>query len=131
MSNEIVSNLNLFFMMNYSPELLDSDDKLYARDIADMTPLMVKCFDNDLNGVKVLLNEGVDIDEVDMSGQTALMLAAKYSSIEIIKELLYRGASKDMKDVNGKKFTNYLAAYKRKKIYEYMTEIAYIKSAMK
>ena len=45
-------------------KLVTEEDSFYAKDIACITPLMLECFRNDLNNVKALLSEGVDINEV-------------------------------------------------------------------
>ena len=52
--------------------------------------------------VKMLIDKGAHLDEVDDRGKTALMMAAELGHIEAVKELLQRGAKSEIKDKEGK-----------------------------
>jgi ankyrin repeat protein len=54
-----------------------------------------------VEGVKVLLDDGVDVNAVNDSGQTALHFAAQASD-EIVKLLAAHGGKLDVKDKNGR-----------------------------
>jgi len=58
------------------------------------TPLMQACQCSNLDLVKKLLNEGVNVHAVNSNGDTALTLAFRYTAdVEVIKTLIYRRAS--------------------------------------
>jgi ankyrin repeat protein len=109
--------------MNVIRELC-GDDRLYGRDIHNITPLMTYCFKNDIVKIITLLeSSSVDVNEVDENLQTALILASKYSKIEIIKELLKRNAFREAKDMYGRTFMYYLSEERKKIICDYIEEL--------
>jgi ankyrin repeat protein/CHAT domain-containing protein len=57
--------------------------------------LYMNCRDNDLESVRNVLANGIDINKPDTSGWTALHYAADYGNHEIVKYLLYQGAEPD------------------------------------
>jgi len=129
--------------MTYAPEPLDDEildierirtitenDSSYSREFANMTPLMEMCYNNDLNGLIKLLDEGANINKVGFRGYTVLILAAKYDNLEIMEELLFRGASVEIKDAEGNTFMDHVKSW-RKEIIEYMDGLNCIKPAKK
>lgn len=69
------------------PENLDST----------MQMLFMACR-GDVKGVEDLLNEGTDVNSIDLDGRTALHIAACEGQIEVVKLLLSRKANIDARD---------------------------------
>ncbi|XP_022722877.1 dual specificity protein kinase shkC-like isoform X2 [Durio zibethinus] len=69
------------------PENLDSTMQL----------LFMACR-GDVKGVEDLLNEGVDVNSIDLDGRTALHIAACEGHVEVVKLLLSRKANIDARD---------------------------------
>ncbi|MBA8667810.1 tetratricopeptide repeat protein [Holosporaceae bacterium 'Namur'] len=72
-----LSNIN-----NYQEE--DSDSKL----ILDTTPLHKAVFENDLEKVRTLVNNGVSLNQIEMNGDSALALAIKLKHTEVAKIII-------------------------------------------
>ncbi|KAM7266600.1 hypothetical protein ACFE04_004497 [Oxalis oulophora] len=69
------------------PENLDSTMQL----------LFMACQD-DVNGLEDFLNEGTDVNNIDLDGRTALHIAACEGHVEVVKLLLSRKANIDARD---------------------------------
>ncbi|GFP87136.1 serine/threonine-protein kinase ctr1 [Phtheirospermum japonicum] len=69
------------------PENLDSTMQL----------LFMAC-QGDVEGVRDLLDEGVDVNSIDLDGRTALHIAACEGHVEVVKLLLSRKANLDARD---------------------------------
>ncbi|KAJ8527577.1 hypothetical protein K7X08_015028 [Anisodus acutangulus] len=69
------------------PENLDSTMQL----------LFMAC-KGDVNGVEDLLDEGIDVNSIDLDGRTALHIAACEGHVEVAKLLLSRKANMDARD---------------------------------
>jgi len=68
----------------------------------EFSPLMVAIESNDLDKVKLLVNNGVDVNEPDAEGKTPLMAAlALVENIQIAKFLIKKGADVNAQDDNG------------------------------
>ena len=52
----------------------------------------------DVKGVEDLLDEGVDVNSIDLDGRTALHIAACEGHVEVVKLLLSRRANIDARD---------------------------------
>ena len=52
----------------------------------------------DVKGVEDFLNEGIDVNSIDLDGRTALHIAACEGQIEVVKFLLSRRANIDARD---------------------------------
>ncbi|CAN8254180.1 unnamed protein product [Cochlearia groenlandica] len=52
----------------------------------------------DVNGVEELLNEGIDVNSIDLDGRTALHIASCEGHCEVVKALLSRRANIDARD---------------------------------
>lgn len=72
---------------NAVPDNLDSTMQL----------LFMAC-QGDVNGVKELLDEDVDVNSIDLDGRTALHIAACEGHVEVAKLLLCRKANIDARD---------------------------------
>ncbi|KAH9726730.1 hypothetical protein KPL70_008391 [Citrus sinensis] len=69
------------------PENLDSTMQL----------LFMAC-SGDVKGVEDLLNEGIDVNSIDLDGRTALHIAACEGHVEVVKLLLSKKANIDARD---------------------------------
>lgn len=52
----------------------------------------------EVRGVEDLLNEGIDVNSIDLDGRTALHIAACEGHVEVVKLLLTRKANIDARD---------------------------------
>lgn len=52
----------------------------------------------DVKGVDDLLNEGIDVNSIDLDGRTALHIAACEGHIDVVKLVLSRRANIDARD---------------------------------
>lgn len=64
---------------------------------ATMQLLFMACR-GDVKGVEDLLNEGIDVNSIDLDGRTALHIAACEGHVEVVKLLLTRKANIDARD---------------------------------
>ncbi|MBA8667806.1 tetratricopeptide repeat protein [Holosporaceae bacterium 'Namur'] len=74
--------IKLININNYQEE--DSDSKL----ILDTTPLHKAVFENDLEKVRTLVNNGVSLYQIDKNGDSALALAIKLKHTEVAKIII-------------------------------------------
>ena len=65
-------------------------------------PLMAAIHDGDVNKVKALLKEGVDIEAKDGHGMSPLLLATEKNNIEMMDLLLEAGANTDAQNNQGR-----------------------------
>ncbi|RDA85187.1 hypothetical protein CP532_2388 [Ophiocordyceps camponoti-leonardi (nom. inval.)] len=74
-----------------------------AKDSFDQTPLFwaVEGRGNDESVVKLLLENGADINARDSGGKTVLSVAARHGNTHIVKLLLQKGAAASIKDERG------------------------------
>ena len=56
-------------------------------------PLFAAVVNDDVNTVSVLLDCGVDVDQVDADGRSALSIAAKLGHVQMCKTLILHGAN--------------------------------------
>lgn len=74
-------------------------DELSVPENLDYTmQLLFMACRGDVNGVDDLLNEGVDVNSIDLDGRTALHIAACEGHVEVVKLLLSRKANIDARD---------------------------------
>lgn len=64
---------------------------------ATMQLLFVACR-GDVEGVQDLLDEGIDVNSIDLDGRTALHIAACEGHVDVVKLLLTRKANIDSRD---------------------------------
>ncbi|OFZ18359.1 MAG: hypothetical protein A2X94_12475 [Bdellovibrionales bacterium GWB1_55_8] len=84
-----------------------------SRDEGGKTPLIQACATGDLAIVKLLLEQGSEVNEKDFQGSTGLMIAASSGHVEIVRLLIQGGANVNYKTLQN--FTALLLAIARKK----------------
>lgn len=57
---------------------------------------------NDINGVRALLNQGSNVNQINAYGDSALIIALKYGAVETARLLIARGANPDHIGQNGR-----------------------------
>lgn len=70
-----------------------------AMEIEGTTPLMTAAMDNNVDELRVLIEEGADIHEADSEGTTALHWAVYYGSYEAAEFLVAQGADPNTVDM--------------------------------
>ncbi|GLT33412.1 hypothetical protein SLA2020_080060 [Shorea laevis] len=74
-------------------------DELTMPENLDFTmQLLFMACRGDVKGVEDLLNEGIDVNSIDLDGRTALHIAACEGHLEVVKLLLSRKANIDARD---------------------------------
>ncbi|KAI4374006.1 hypothetical protein MLD38_012056 [Melastoma candidum] len=77
----------------------DDDDILAVPENLDSTmQLLFMACRGDAKGVEDLLNEGIDVNSIDLDGRTALHIAACEGHVEVVRLLLSRRANMDARD---------------------------------
>ena len=70
-----------------------------------ITDLIDFATNGDIDGIKAIIREGIDLDLKNVDGNTALMGASRYSnttsSLDTVKLLIDSGANLELQDVNG------------------------------
>ncbi len=81
-------------------EQLIQKDKIFVNSKNDegITPLMIASMENNLNIMKLLIQNGAKLNEQDQLGETALIKAARDRKIEACKYLVESGAQTDIID---------------------------------
>ncbi|KAL2455959.1 Integrin-linked protein kinase family [Forsythia ovata] len=75
------------------------DDGLTVPDNLDSTmQLLFMASKGDVKGVRDLLDEGIDVNSIDLDGRTALHIAACEGHLEVVSLLLSRRANIDARD---------------------------------
>ncbi|KDP35126.1 hypothetical protein JCGZ_10660 [Jatropha curcas] len=75
------------------------DEQFTVPDNLDSTmQLLFMACRGDVRGVEDLLNEGIDVNSIDLDGRTALHIAACEGHVEVVKLLLTRKANIDARD---------------------------------
>jgi len=74
------------------------------------TALMYACYDGDFESVKILIENGADINRQDNEGWTALFYAVSKNREDIAQYLIAKGANKQIKDISGKRPYDYAVA---------------------
>ena len=78
------------------------------------------CFTDDLNVIKLLLEEGMHIDAWGICGYTAIHYHAKEGNFDIVKYLLSKGANVNKKNIYGDDIYKDALACGQSEIYEYL-----------
>ncbi|KAL2507175.1 Integrin-linked protein kinase family [Forsythia ovata] len=77
----------------------EDDDGLTVPENLDSTmQLLSMACKGDVKGVQDLLDEGIDVNSIDLDGRTALHIAACEGHVEVVKLLLSRMANIDARD---------------------------------
>ena len=83
-------------------ELSNTDKNLLdSADYKGFTPLILACYNNNIDIVSFLLEHEVSIDNGDNSGNTALMGVSFKGDLGIAKRLLKSGADPNLRNYNG------------------------------
>lgn len=60
--------------------------------------LLFLSYHGDVDGVKALLDDGIDVNNIDLDGRTALHIAACEENVEVVRLLFSRGANINARD---------------------------------
>lgn len=91
----VIVGTSLFFSYKALEKL---DIPSIMMDIEGTTPLINAALENDVEEIKILLENGADINEADLDGSTPLHLAVYYSSYDAAEFLLQEGADPNTVD---------------------------------
>jgi len=69
-------------------ELFARNVDVNHRDLKGYTPLIIACYNNQLEAAKLLINNGANLDAADEGGNTALMGVSFKGYIEIAQLLI-------------------------------------------
>lgn len=75
-----------------------NDDFTLPGNLDSTMQLLFLACKNDVQGVKELLDDGVDVNSIDLDGRTALHIAACEGHVEVVQLLLSRKANIDARD---------------------------------
>ncbi|KAF7805298.1 integrin-linked protein kinase 1-like [Senna tora] len=76
----------------------DDSDLTVPENLDSTMQLLFMACRGDVKGVEDLLNEGIDVNSIDLDGRTALHIAACEGHVEVVKLLLSRKANIDARD---------------------------------
>ncbi|HEX4848490.1 MAG TPA: ankyrin repeat domain-containing protein [Novosphingobium sp.] len=77
------------------------------RDARGVTPLVIACNLNFVEGVEVLIENGARVDESNNSGETPLITAVHNRNVPLMRLLLKAGADPDRADNSGRSARDY------------------------
>lgn len=78
------------------------------------------CLTNNLDTIKLLISEGLDINSWSITGHTPIHFHAKEGNFEIVKYLVSKGANIDKKNIYGDDVIDDALKYNQIEIYEYL-----------
>ena len=78
-----------------------------TKNVHNLTPLHLACFDNSFECVQLLIDLGADVNAVDKDGKSVLVYALNSNNIKIIELLILNGADCNKKDLEGKSVYEY------------------------
>ncbi|KFK35192.1 hypothetical protein AALP_AA5G252400 [Arabis alpina] len=82
-----------------SPESLSCEPHMSVPENLDSTmQLLFMASKGDVNGVEELINDGIDVNSIDLDGRTALHIASCEGHCEVVKVLLSKRANIDARD---------------------------------
>ncbi|KAF5466134.1 hypothetical protein F2P56_016087 [Juglans regia] len=81
-----------------SPDQDDAVDLTVPENLDATMHLLFMACRGDVKGVEDLLNEGIDVNSIDLDGRTALHIAACEGHVEVVELLLSRKANLDARD---------------------------------
>lgn len=74
------------------------DDLTVPENLDSTMQLLFLACQGDVDGLNDLLNDGVDVNSIDLDGRTALHIAACEGRVEVVKLLLNHRANIDARD---------------------------------
>jgi ankyrin repeat protein len=84
-----------------SPDSSKSDDEPHMsvpENLDSTMQLLFMASKGDVRGIEELLDEGIDVNSIDLDGRTALHIAACEGHLGVVKALLSRRANIDARD---------------------------------
>lgn len=78
-------------------------------DVKGVTPLVLACNLNFIEGVEVLVAKGAKLDQSNSTGETPLISAVHARNVELMRVLLRAGADPDRADNSGRSARDYAA----------------------
>ncbi len=87
--------------------LIASGANVNIRDAQGVTPLVLACNLNFVEGVEALLAKGARVDEAGDTGETPLISAVHSRNSELMRVLLHAGANPDRSDNSGRTARDY------------------------
>jgi len=102
------NNVDILKLLAQSNKFNFGDDAFSSTPmLKSFTPLSMASRFNNIDAIKIILDEGINIDIQTSEGKTALMQALESNNIESVSYLIENGASKEMVDYNEKRVTHY------------------------
>ncbi|EGZ11379.1 hypothetical protein PHYSODRAFT_548948 [Phytophthora sojae] len=83
-------------------------------------PALLCARNNNLEGLELALDQGVDVNMRDNHGNTLFILVCQQGNKRLAKFLLRRRADMNLQNLNGNTALHYLYAYKHKELAEYL-----------
>lgn len=87
--------------------LIGKGANVNIRDFKGVTPLVLACSLNFIEGVEVLIAKGARVDESSQTGETPLIAAVHSRNLELMRLLLKAGANPDRADNSGRSARDY------------------------
>lgn len=87
--------------------LISKGSNVNARDVRGVTPLVVACNLNFVEGVDLLVSRGAKVDDSNNSGETPLITAVHNRNVPLMRILLKAGADPDRADNSGRTARDY------------------------
>ena len=78
-----------------------------VRDVKGVTPLVLACNLNFIEGVELLVEKGARLEDANSAGETPLIAAVHSRNIELLRVLLKAGADPDRPDNSGRSAREY------------------------
>ena len=81
------------------------------------------CFTNNLNIIKLLIKEGLDVNSWGICGHTPIHFHVKAGNFDIVKYLLSEGADININSIYGDNVIDDALEYNQPEIYQYLLNI--------
>jgi len=81
------------------------------------------CFTNNLETIKLLIKEGLNINKWGICGHTPIHIHVKNGNFDIVKYLLSEGADININNVYGDNVIDDALSYNQPEIYQYLLNI--------
>ncbi len=87
--------------------LIGKGANVNIRDFKGVTPLVLACNLNFVEGVELLIEKGARVDEANQAGETPLITAVHNRNVALMRMLLKAGANPDRADNSGRSARDY------------------------